>query len=86
MSAQYQQFLCRGHEPEEACDAIAELIFSAQVTTARNMELMYQLYAFCSSQPALKAVMQNWMRRSQQTLEQWFDPDTARGSTPLLKG
>nr|VXZ86725.1 Uncharacterised protein [Klebsiella pneumoniae] len=38
------------------------------MTTARNMELMYQLYAFCSSQPALKAVMQNWMRRSQQTL------------------
>ncbi len=37
------------------------------------MELMYQLYAFCSSQPALKAVMQHWMRRSQQTLEQWFD-------------
>jgi DNA-binding transcriptional regulator YbjK len=30
--------------------------------------------------------MQNWMRRSQQTLEQWFAPDTARGSTPLLKG
>jgi DNA-binding transcriptional regulator YbjK len=56
------------------------------VTTARNMELMYQLYAFCSSQPALKAVMQNWMRRSQQTLEQWFEPDTARGWMPLSKG
>jgi DNA-binding transcriptional regulator YbjK len=66
--------LCGVSSREEACDAIAELIFSAQVTTARNMELMYQLYAFCSSQPALKAVMQNWMRRSQQTLEQWFEP------------
>lgn len=50
------------------------------------MELMYQLYAFCSSQPALKAVMQNWMRRSQQTLEQWFAPIPPAVSTPLLKG
>lgn len=50
------------------------------------MELMYQLYAFCSSQPALKAVMQNWMRRSQQTLEQWFAPDTARGLDAFIEG
>jgi DNA-binding transcriptional regulator YbjK len=49
------------------------------------MELMYQLYAFCSSQPALKAVMQNWMRRSQQTLEQWFEPDTARGLDAFIE-
>ncbi|STS89425.1 TetR family transcriptional regulator [Klebsiella variicola] len=78
--------LCRVTNREQACDAIAELIFSAQVTTARNMELMYQLYAFCSSQPALKGVMQNWMRRSQQTLEQWFAPDTARGLDAFIEG
>jgi DNA-binding transcriptional regulator YbjK len=65
---------------------LPELIFSAQVTTARNMELMYQLYAFCSSQPNLKAVMQNWMLRSQQTLEQWFEPATARGLDAFIEG
>ena len=51
MSVQYQQFFTSVSSREEACDAIAELIFSAQVTTARNMELMYQLYAFLQ-QPA----------------------------------
>lgn len=86
MSAQYQQFFADVHNRREACDAIAELIFSAQVTTARNMELMYQLYAFCSSQPNLKAVMQNWMLRSQQTLEQWFEPATARGLDAFIEG
>lgn len=86
MSAQYQQFFTSVSSREEACDAIADLIFSAQVTTARNMELMYQLYAFCSSQPALKAVMQHWMRRSQQTLEQWFEPATARGLDAFIEG
>lgn len=86
MSAQYQQGFVGVTNREQACDAIADLIFSAQVTTARNMGLMYQLYAFCSSQPALKAVMQNWMRRSQQTLEQWFAPDTARGLDAFIEG
>ena len=33
-----------------------------------------------------KAVMQNWMRRSQQTLEQWFAPDTARGLDAFIEG
>ncbi|VTM87150.1 HTH-type transcriptional repressor KstR2 [Raoultella ornithinolytica] len=36
MSAQYQQFFTSVSSREEACDAIAELIFSAQVTTARK--------------------------------------------------
>ncbi|VFS64817.1 transcriptional repressor BetI [Raoultella planticola] len=33
MSVQYQQFFTSVSSREEACDAIAELIFSAQVTT-----------------------------------------------------
>ena len=86
MSVQYQQFFAAVDSRAEACDAIATLIFSAQVATARNMELMYQLYAFCSSRPALKAVMQNWMQRSQSTLERWFEPATARGLDAFIEG
>ncbi len=48
MSAHYQQGFVGVTNQEQACDAIAELIFSAQVTTARNMKLMYQLYAFAA--------------------------------------
>ncbi len=38
MSAQYQQGFVGVTNREQACDAIADLIFSAQVTTARNVE------------------------------------------------
>jgi len=31
-------------------------------------------------------VMQNWMLRSQQTLEQWFDPVTARALDAFIEG
>ncbi|STM21073.1 DEOR-type transcriptional regulator [Escherichia coli] len=54
------------------CQAITDMIYSSQVATPDNMELMYQLYALASRKPLLKTVMQNWMQRSQQTLEQWF--------------
>ncbi|MGL4723683.1 MAG: TetR/AcrR family transcriptional regulator [Scandinavium sp.] len=86
MLVQYQAFFAEVKAPEQACNAITDLIFSAQVTTTRNMELMYQLYAFIGCKPALKTVMQNWMQGSQKVLEQWFDPATARALDAFIEG
>ncbi len=69
-----------------ACRAITDMIYSSQVATPDNMELMYQLYALASRKPLLKTVMQNWMQRSQQTLEQWFEPGTARALDAFIEG
>lgn len=73
-------------DTQEACQAIAEMIYGSQVTTPDNMALMYQLYAYASSKPALKIVMQNWMQRSQNTLTQWFDSQTARALDAFIEG
>lgn len=86
MSVQYRAFFATVKSEADACDAVTELIFSAQVTTPHNMELMYQLYAFMTRKPAFKSVMQNWMRTSQTTLEQWFDPVTARALDAFIEG
>ncbi len=86
MSVQYLAFFQDVQDRNEAAEAVAELIFSAQMTTVRNMELMYQLYAYMSKKPVLKGVMQNWMRRSQHTLESWFDPVTARALDAFIEG
>ena len=83
---QYQAFFTNVMDAPQACHAITEMIYSSQVTTPDNMEVMYQLYAFASRKPALKTVMQNWMQRSQQTLEQWFDPATARALDAFIEG
>ncbi len=53
MSRQYQAFLAmlvmlRAHA------AITDMIYSSQVATPDNMELMYQLYALASRKPLLK--------------------------------
>lgn len=86
MTEQYQSFFAGVSEPVEACEAITKMIHSAQITTPEKMALMYQLYAFASRKPALKKVMQNWMHSSQQTLQQWFDPDTARALDAFIEG
>ncbi len=65
--------------------AITEMIYGSQVTTPDNMALMYQLYAYASDKPALKIVMQNWMQRSQNTLAQWFDAQTARALDAFIE-
>lgn len=86
MSVQYREFFAGVTGPEMACESITTLIHSSQVTTPHNMELMYQLYAFMNRSPSLKTVMQDWMKTSQTTLEQWFDPVTARALDAFIEG
>ncbi|MGG5836557.1 TetR/AcrR family transcriptional regulator [Huaxiibacter chinensis] len=86
MSCQYRDYFADVTGPEMACEAIATLIYSSEVTTPRNMELMYQLYASMNRSTALKTVMQDWMKTSQTTLEQWFDPVTTRALDAFIEG
>jgi DNA-binding transcriptional regulator YbjK len=86
MSKQYRDFFSGVNGPEMACESITTLIHSSQVTTPHNMALMYQLYAFMHRSAALKTVMQDWMKMSQTTLEQWFEPATARALDAFIEG
>jgi len=86
MSQQYREFFAGVTGPEMACESITTLIHSSEVTTPRNMELMYALYAYMNRSAALKTVMQDWMKMSQTTLEQWFDPTTARALDAFIEG
>ncbi|STF32443.1 DEOR-type transcriptional regulator [Escherichia coli] len=58
MSRQYQAFFSDVSDAPGACQAITDMIYSSQVATPDNMELMYQLYALASRKPLLKTVMQ----------------------------
>lgn len=86
MSRQYQAFFSDVSDAPGACQAITDMIYSSQVATPDNMELMYQLYALASRKPLLKTVMQNWMQRSQQTLEQCLNPEPHARLMRLLRG
>ncbi|STU22616.1 transcriptional regulator [Klebsiella michiganensis] len=74
------------HSREEACDAIAELIFSAQVTTARNMELMVSAICFLQQPAEFKSGHAELDAAQPADPEQWFEPATAAALTPLSRG
>lgn len=86
MSESFIQHIGQARSPAMVCDALTDVICGAYLTTPRNMELMYQLYAYASRKPGLKLVMQAWMRRSQALLERWFDPVTARALDAFVEG
>lgn len=86
MSQHYYQTLNTATSQHSACEAIADLICARQVTTPRNMVLMYQLYAFAERKPALQSVMRAWMAQSQNTLERWFSPTHARALDAFIEG
>ncbi len=86
MSQQYRDYFAGVSGPEMACESITTVIYSSEVTTPHNMELMYQLYAMMNRKPTLRSVMQDWMQTSQRTLEQWFDPATARALDAFIEG
>lgn len=86
MSKQYRDFFAGVTGPEMACESITTLIHSSEVTTPQNMALMYQLYALKHRSAALKTVMQDWMKMSQETLGQWFDPVTTRALDAFIEG
>lgn len=86
MSAQFRLSLQQATTPDNACEAIADMICGGTMTTPYNMQVMYQLYACANCHPELKKIMQEWMIRSQQSLALFFDPLTTRGLDAFIEG
>lgn len=86
MSDSYRERMQQATNRDEACEAIVDMICGGCVATPYNMQVMYQLYAYASCNPQLKDIMQEWMIRSQQALEPFFDPLTARALDAFLEG
>ncbi|WP_435929662.1 TetR/AcrR family transcriptional regulator [Dryocola sp. BD613] len=86
MSDSYRARLEQAKNADEACEAIVDMICDETIATSYNLQVMYQLYAYANRTPPLKTIMQDWMCRSQQTLEAFFDPITARTLDAFIEG
>ncbi len=86
MSRQYQAFFSDVSDAQGACQAITDMIYSSQVATPDNMELMYQLYALASRKPLLKTVMQNWMQAVSKRSNNGLNPEPPARLMRLLRG
>ncbi|SNR23863.1 TetR/AcrR family transcriptional regulator [Blastococcus mobilis] len=52
----------------------------------RDLVLAVELYVAAARNPLLRAVTQDWMRRSRRSLERHFEPVTARELDALIEG
>lgn len=86
VSDQFVARLGAATTPEQARDAVVDVVLGTHWATPRNLLLSYELYAYAGRNPALQSVMRSWMARSRQALERHFDPLTARALDALIEG
>lgn len=86
VSTRYGALLEAARTRQEAEEAVVEIICGKVWGTDRNLLLSYELYAFATRNPEVRAVMRSWMQASRDSLARHFDPLTARALDALVEG
>ncbi|MFD5305632.1 TetR/AcrR family transcriptional regulator [Streptomyces rochei] len=86
VSTRYGALLEAARTRQEAEEAVVEIICGKVWGTDRNLLLSYELYAFATRNPEVRAVMRSWMEASRSSLTRHFDPLTARALDALVEG
>lgn len=84
--AVFEQHLGRVDGPEQACEAVTDLIHTLSEGPQRDLVLTQELYTLAARRPDYRALTRAWMLRSRHLLERHFDPDTARQLDALIEG
>ncbi|MFF5482013.1 TetR/AcrR family transcriptional regulator [Streptomyces sp. NPDC012935] len=73
-------------DPDQARQAVADLVHLLSEGSGRDLVLTQELYTLAARQPAYRELTHEWMRRSRVHLEKHFDSDTARQLDALIEG
>ncbi|MFG2029452.1 TetR/AcrR family transcriptional regulator [Streptomyces sp. NPDC048825] len=84
--AVFEQHLSRAGSPEQAREAVTDLIHTLSEGPRRDLVLAHELYTLAARRPEYRQLTQEWMNRSRHLLEQHFDADTARQLDALIEG
>jgi len=84
--AVFEQHLARAGTPEEAREAVTDLIHALSDGPRRDLVLAHELYALAARRDAYRELTGTWMARSRHLLERHFDADTARQLDALIEG
>ncbi|MGW3724715.1 TetR/AcrR family transcriptional regulator [Streptomyces sp. NPDC000851] len=84
--AVFEHHLSRADNPEQAREAVTDLIHTLSEGPRRDLVLTHELYTLAARRPEYRQLTQEWMHRSRHLLEQHFDADTARQLDALIEG
>lgn len=82
----FAERIAAAHDQDTAKQALAEAITQVVLSDQRELVLTHELYTLAAREPAYRDITHAWMARSRQTLEQYFDPTTARILDALVEG
>ena len=85
-SEQFEQRMAAASDTCTAKQAIADAITHVVLKRQRDLVLTHELYTLAARDPAYRDITNAWMSRSRRTLEQHFDPATARILDALVEG
>ncbi|MFB8776463.1 TetR/AcrR family transcriptional regulator [Streptomyces broussonetiae] len=84
--AVFERHLSRADGPEEAREAVTDLVHVLSEGPRRDLVLAQELYTLAVRHPEYRHLTREWMHRSRRLLEQHFDTDTARQLDALIEG
>jgi TetR/AcrR family transcriptional regulator, regulator of biofilm formation and stress response len=85
-SGQFEDRMAAAHDGDTAKRVLADYIFHDLFADQRELVLTHELYTLAARDPAYRDITNTWMRRSRRSLEQHFDPTTARMLDALVEG
>ena len=78
--------MAAAHDTDTAKQAVVETITEVVFSNQRDLVLTHELYTLAARDPAFRDITNAWMARSRTTLEQYFDPTTARILDAVIEG
>jgi DNA-binding transcriptional regulator YbjK len=85
-SEQFEERIAAAHDIDSAKQAIADAISHVVLSNQRDLILTHELYTLAARDRSYRDITNAWMARSRRTLEQYFDPTTARILDALAEG
>lgn len=82
----FQRRLGAASTPDEAREAVADLVHHLSSGDQRQLVLTHELYTLAARRPAYRELTRAWMHQSRRILEQHFTPATARQLDALIEG
>lgn len=84
--ARFAQRLEEARNSEEARLAIIDFLSDDSPQKAREMALIFELYAYATRRQSLRPIMTEWMAASRQAMEKHFSASQARALDAMIEG
>lgn len=85
ISERFEARLALARTPEEVVEEITDFLVH-DFNEPNDLALSYEFYAYAIRRPAIGDLVEAWFARSQQALQRFFDPVTARLVDTFIEG